>query len=475
VRSHRRMGRGIILRDPFPTISIAQMTRRRSLLCSFALCLLAANPATAHTRLSGSAPASGDTVRAGVREIRLRFSAAPEASLTWLAVLRGSDTVAAGTTRPVDGSGGVEFVLPLADSLLSGDYRVAWRTAGADGHVLRGSFSFTVRLPATVAAVPAPAPSSQEPVVDEPASGSRLGPLVRWGWFLALLGMIGAPVFYGAVLDRMRRKGLHERVTARAAYGAWHVAAGAAALSLLTLVLRLWLQSAEMYGAGSALEGSRLAALLQTTGWGSAWTLQAIATFGFFLGLMVARAPHGRGAGWTGVGAAALLLSAVPALSGHAAAVEGPTALAIAVDTLHVLGAGAWLGTLAVLMGAGIPAALSSVDGGGPAVMADMIGHFSPVALAAGGVAGATGVANALFHLTAVSDLWGTGYGRTLALKLLLLAVVAAAGAYNWKRVRPSLGAEGGADRLRRSVTIELAAGALVILATAVLVALPTP
>lgn len=459
------------------------MNQIRTLLRLLALPLLAAlsSPAAAHTRLAGSTPAAGDTVAAGVREVRLRFSLPPEASMTWLAVLRGADTVAAGTTTPVPGTDGREFVLVLPTALAGGAYQVAWRTAGADGHVLRGTFGFQV-LDEAGAAVPPAAPThhpagvtAEEHETHTTSPGSRLGVLVRWGWFLGLLGMIGAPAFYGAVLDRMRRRGLHERVTARAAYGAWHVAAGAAALSLLTLLLRLWMHSVEMYGAAEALDGSRLAALLQTTTWGTAWILQAVATVGFFLGLMVARAPHGRGAGWVGAGAAALLLASVPALSGHAASVENNTALAILTDTLHVLGAGVWLGTLAVLVAAGMPAALATADGGSPRALADMVNVFSPVALAGGAVAGLTGVVNALLHLTAVGDLWGTGYGRTLALKLLLLGVVAVAGAYNWRRVRPSLGDEAGAPRLRRSTAVELGMGALVVLVTAILVALPTP
>ena len=46
-----------------------------------------------------------------------------------------------------------------------------------------------------------------------------------------------------------------------------------------------------------------------------------------------------------GAGAAALLLAAVPALSGHAAAMEGKSALAILIDTLHVAVAPVELGS----------------------------------------------------------------------------------------------------------------------------------
>jgi putative copper export protein len=230
-----------------------------------------------------------------------------------------------------------------------------------------------------------------------------------------------------------------------------------------------------MYGPAEALDGGHLAALLQTTGWGIAWTLQAVTTFGFFLGLMIVRAPHGRGAGWTGAALAAVLLAAVPALSGHAASVEHRTGVAIAVDSLHVLGAGIWLGTLAVLMAAGLPASLSAADGGGPVALADLVNAFSPVALIGASLAATTGVVNSLFHLTRVADIWSTSYGRTLALKLLLLGGVAAIGAFNWRRVRPTLTDADGAARLRRSATLELALGLVVVAVTAVLVALPTP
>jgi putative copper export protein len=61
-----------------------------------------------------------------------------------------------------------------------------------------------------------------------------------------------------------------------------------------------------------------------------------------------------------------------------------------------------------------------------------------------------------------------------LLLKLAVLSPVAATGAYNWLRVRPALGGDAGAARIRRSATAELAVGALVLLATAALVATPT-
>jgi putative copper export protein len=295
---------------------------------------------------------------------------------------------------------------------------------------------------------------------------------VRWAWFLSLLGMIGVVAFRYGVLPRLDRDPAHHEVAARAEAAAWFVALGAAALSTGSLLLRLYLQAQAL--GGDAWSGRRLNLLLTQTGWGLAWVLQAIATIAFVIGLFVARAPYGRAAGWMGAAAGTVLLSAVPALSGHAASVDRMSGIAILSDTVHVLGAGVWLGTLMAVLAVGIPAALS-VRGGAEGAVAAMVRAFSPMALAGGAAVGITGVVNALFQVHTVSGLWTTGYGWALLIKLVLLAGVGALGWYNWKRVLPVLDAEGGTQRLRTSARAELGLGAVVLLVTAILVALPTP
>ena len=64
-----------------------------------------------------------------------------------------------------------------------------------------------------------------------------------------------------------------------------------------------------------------------------------------------------------------------------------------------------------------------------------------------------------------VSVLWITG----------LLAVMAALGAYNWRRVAPALEGADGARRLQKSAGAELLLAVLILAVTAVLVATPTP
>jgi putative copper export protein/methionine-rich copper-binding protein CopC len=461
---------------------------RRALLLAAALaCALLPAPAAAHTRVERSSPADGDTARAPVTELRLRFTRPVESELTTITLFRDSTQVAAGATK--EGDEGRDFVLTLPAALPSGSYVARWKTVGGDGHVLEGAWRFVVAAADSVVAEadsahdvaglvqtpPAPTTDGTDDALQEEVgeAGRPLAVAVRWAWFVSLLGMIGTVAFRYGVLPRLDRDAALRPVAARAEDAVWFIALGAAALSVATLFARLWVQVSAL-GGGGAWDGDRLQVLLRDTGWGLAWVLQAIATLAFVIGLFIVRAPHGRGVGWMGAAAGAVLLSAVPALSGHAASVGRMNGVAILSDTVHVLGAGVWLGTLAAILAVGIPAALVSGAGAASGVAA-MVRAFSPMALAGAAAVGVTGVVNVLFQLDALSDVWSTGYGRALLIKLALLAGVAALGFYNWRRVLPGLGSDPATARLRTSARAELGLGLVVLLVTAVLVALPTP
>jgi putative copper export protein len=94
--------------------------------------------------------------------------------------------------------------------------------------------------------------------------------------------------------------------------------------------------------------------------------------------------------------------------------------------------------------------------------------------VAAGGAL-VSGVVSAWLHLRMFSDLWTTPYGSWLFRKLVGVGVMAGCGAYNWKKAGPRLIRDGVEGPIRRSIRLELAVGALVLLATAVLVASPLP
>lgn len=150
---------------------------------------------------------------------------------------------------------------------------------------------------------------------------------------------------------------------------------------------------------------------------------------------------------------------------------------ASAVNPVHVLAAGLWIGTLFVLVTAGLTSLLRhepTRDRRG-AIAADMVNGFSPLALTMGGVVVLFGVITAWRHLHVLANLWSTPYGYTLIAKLCFVALVFGLGAWNWRRQRPTLGSEAAATSIRHSATTELTVAGIVLLITAILVSLPSP
>ena len=147
------------------------------------------------------------------------------------------------------------------------------------------------------------------------------------------------------------------------------------------------------------------------------------------------------------------------------------------VNPIHMLAAGLWIGTLFILVVVGLGLLFKrepSAERRG-AITADMVNGFSPLALVMGGVVALFGVITAWNHLKPLSSLWTTPYGWALIAKLVVVAVVFAMGAWNWRRQRPRLGTEDAGRALRRSALAELAVATLVLAITSVLVTVPSP
>lgn len=144
---------------------------------------------------------------------------------------------------------------------------------------------------------------------------------------------------------------------------------------------------------------------------------------------------------------------------------------------VHIFTGGLWIGTLFVLVAAGLSVVMRGEEEreNRGAVVADLVNAFSPLALVAGIVVVAFGVIAAFREIKPISGLWTTPYGYTLIVKVCVVAVVFALGAWNWKRQRPTLGSEEAAHSLRRSATLELIAATLVLMITMIMLSLPEP
>jgi copper transport protein len=449
-----------------------------TLLVAIAIAIaIVAPPAEAHERLVRSAPASGDTLAGPPTELRLTFSSRVELAFSGIELL-GPDgrPVALGPlSSPADSSR--LLVTAVLGAMAPGRYTVAWRTGGADGHPVRGSYTFVVRgtaagAPDTLAAgttdsvaVEHAGHADGQPV--EPAS-SPVHVLVRWITFVALLGAIGVVGFRWLVLPRAA-VGAPAPFAGSAERGARTLGVMLAALLLAAVLARLAVQWAALGGDGG---NASIGSVLATTEWGWGWMLQLAGTLLALAGFVVASRSR---AGWSLAALAVPPLALAPALSGHAAATGSLAPLTIAVDAAHVLAGGIWIGTLFALVVAGLPAALSMPAGARGPAAARLFRRFSPIALGAAGVLLASGVVSAWAQLGSIAALFSSAYGQMLLRKLVFLVIVAAFGAFHWKRALPALGSDASVGTLRRTATVELLMAGAVLVVTAFLVATPPP
>ena len=473
-------------------------------VCAVLLITTVPAPLRAHGKLKSSTPAAGAHLGQVPRQLRLEFTEPVELAFT---VVRLTTT----TGQPV----GLTPIVLAPDSsrvviarvtgpMEAGTYVVTWQVAGNDGHPVRGTFEFVVApgamgtgaLARDTSILPdtSMAGMHHDPVTMPAGNGfgaeSPLFVIVRWLQFIGLLLVIGAVAFRYLVLGRIRRTSMQEGEPALAAFASnaerrsagW----GLVAVSLLaaTLLLRLAAQSYAMHGA-SAIDASLVGSMVRTTVWGWGWLLQlggvVLAAVGFSRVRSASRGvlqpgravPDSFSRWWALAACGALAAAFSPALSGHASGSPRLRPLAILADGLHVLGASTWLGTLAILLVAGIAAAAGQGRERRAIIVRSLVTTFSPVALASAGLAAATGVFAAWLHVGSIPNLWGTRYGITLLIKLGILGIVALTGFYNWRYVQPRLGTDDATIRLQRSARVEVAVAVLVLLVTAVLVASP--
>jgi len=291
---------------------------------------------------------------------------------------------------------------------------------------------------------------------------------IRFALYAALIAVLGASAFVLLPLRRVRGLGLGSDLFAEEAAGAARqIAIAGATVLVLALPARLIAQSLAIFDAPFDILPA-----IASTSWGRAWLLQLAGAL--FALVFAVRARALAVLPWRATGLGAIAVALGFALSGHAAAAEHLSSLAVALDTAHVVAAGAWVGTLAALAFAGIPAAMRGPAEHRASTAAALVRAFSPVALASAAVLAASGVFAAWDQLGTIGQVVATPYGRTLLVKLALVAVMAAIGAVNWRVLTPKLGTEEACHGIRRSAVRELAVAVLVIAVTAILVAMPT-
>jgi copper transport protein len=325
--------------------------------------------------------------------------------------------------------------------LRRGGYTVRWQVLSDDGHVSSGVFTFGFRAaaPSPTEAFGASGPTTTEHVV-------------RWLYFLALALLLGALVFRLVVLPGPLPLQVERRFYATAAIGV----VATIHVGILAFVLRAEdaLQvpfTRLLYGDLSPIAGGTrfgIAFIAMTLGY-------ALVAALLFLAWLTERRALLVGALVVGLGFASGL-----SLSGHSAVDAGASWKSQLADWIHLSSAMLWLGGLVQLGVVVWPLA--------PELRRRAFLGFSRLATALIGLLLLAGVYLSILRLPHLRDLWQTGYGHVLLVKLGLVALALAWGAAHKFVAAPRVSAASG--RLRRSLVGESIVGMAVLLAAAVLV-----
>jgi copper transport protein len=489
------------------------------LLAGVAL-LLAAPAASAHAVLRSSDPASGASLSKPPQKVTLTFTEPPDLTLSSVHVLDSTGkAVESGKARAVPGNQ-LSLEVPLSQ-LGNGTYTVSWRTVSrADGHLTNGSYAFGVGVQASGAQRGGTAATAASP------PPSVLGVAGRWALDWGLILVVGA-VASSLLVFRRRASGpplpllggalalaaagllamiFAERSRVGVSLGALlgtstggKLVNQAVVLAITVLVLGAvwrWPRRAELLGllgigaaatmlvhvAGGHASGERsLTGLNILVQW--AHLLAVGVWVGGFLWLLLGLRSRGApGSGpepGDGNGpVASMRLEHVHAGSGQPRT-PAPTAGATPVPA----GAGA------TAANGGSPAANGGSPAGAgatPAVASavatlpgtddrvDAVQRFSRVATVALGVVLLTGLARGLVEVRSWHGLVSTSFGRTLLVKLALVAGLVALGAVNRFRIVPALRAgRAKVATIGSTVRAELALAIPIVVAAAVLGELP--
>jgi putative copper resistance protein D len=294
-----------------------------------------------------------------------------------------------------------------------------------------------------------------------PLDGYAVARWLAYGATLVFVGLVAAPVV-------LRRAGLADTAVVEVIRRrAGQLGLAAAVVLLAANGFRLWFQARSFLEPGEPLTRDMLGLVVGTGVWAAGWKLQFGLSLLLVFSFLSARLRSSR----TLLGILVLGVVLVTPLTGHGAAWDSPSWRGVALHALHLAATGAWLGTLLVLAVTTFPALVGlPAPGRGQALMA-ILGTFSPLALVGAATMVLTGGLLAWHYVGTLRGFVAYGYGRWLLVKLGLLAGTVGLGWWNWRVLTPRVG-QGDVRALVRSARWELAIGALIVLATAILVAL---
>jgi copper transport protein len=375
-------------------------------------------PASAHAAFVSSEPQPGERLEFAPGVVSLTFSEPLNFKLSHAEV-----TDPTGRMFETSSTSDRKMTVRL-DASAPGSYEVRWTTVSPlDGHTLRGTLLFGVRVTPTEAeAATSTAPTANDIMLAAARTLEYAG-LLTAGGMLLLIG-----------LARRRERLDWVRPSVRAPL----LIAAASGLAVV---------AGEAAAAGSSLSSEVLSNYLFSSGL-AGWArltrvvAEVVALWAVLVHPSLAVAPL------------ALAFGAL-ASAGHAAALR-PAWWGITVDAIHLVSASLWAGGILAL------ARIRSPDGWRGPQGAKLLERFTPVALNAFALTVSTGILRATQELSAPLDLIRSSYGRVLAAKIIGVLVMVPLSVRAWRRL---------AGSFSREATLAV----VVIGAAAILAAYPLP
>ncbi|HEY4411694.1 MAG TPA: copper resistance protein CopC [Gaiellaceae bacterium] len=412
---------------------------RRALFFAVLAALVLPASAFAHASLRKESPGFKQRLATSPRQIVLQFDQTVDALPKAIQVLTLKGVNVAGTPRAITSRREIVVSLPR---LPKGPYTVRWQALSNDGHIVSGVYTFGVRVnaPPVTDAVGAQGPTRTEDIV-------------RWLYFIGLALAVGGIGFRLLVA----RGPFPARAQRR-----FFWATGIGVVMVLESGIMAFLLRGEdflqlpfslfLYGDLSPLaSGTRFGQTFVVMELGFALVAALI-----FLAWLTDRDAFL----WVALGLGLVFVSGL-SLSGHSAADAGHSWLSELADWVHLSAATLWVGGLVQLALVVWPA--------WPELRRTAFLRFSRLATVLIALILAAGTYLSILRLPHVHDLWTTGYGHVLLVKLGLVSLALMWGAVHHFLAVPRIERSGVVGTLGRTLVAESAVAMSVLLLAAIL------
>ncbi|GAC1392674.1 MAG: copper transporter YcnJ [Ktedonobacteraceae bacterium] len=409
----------------------------------------------AHAILLRSDPTKGAVLKTAPTQVRMWFTESLNPTFSTARVINSSRQRVDQHNAHVSSSDQTEMAVNLPPNLPPAVYVVIWRTQSADdGHILTGSFIFTVanpngstqKLNGTI-----PAQGQLGGGTNGSATGQLDGPTL-FSLLMITLVEIGAIFWVGAQLWRsfviQLSESKDQTILQRTAQRFDRI------FSLPTLLLIFFADIGVLLGQAMFLTGGQLAqafspsiliGLVSSGHFGIYWVMRQIVVILALLVITYALLTKRRSKAfeetfsWVNLLLALALLIALT-LSGHAAAVSSNIVVfAVLSDWLHLLAASLWIGGMMYIATTYLPILMRVSLQERIGSLISVLPRYSLLAITGVIIMTITGPINATTRMTSVEQLLSTAYGRVLIVKVLLVGGLLLTSAFHVGILRPRL------------------------------------